>query len=127
MVPPVHNTVKGNRTYLIRSIVSVCVVDTVIDKTYFNVKANIDCDICYFDVVVRISELVVIKCTLWQGGLEGVLEDVPKGVPARDFRRQLQISRYGIYLNNYRYSNIFKTRRSHPRLFKSKRVQHIKR
>ena len=74
--------------------VSVCVVGMVFGKIYFDVKANIDCDICYSDVVARISELVVIKFDFWQGGLEGVLEDVPKSVHVRDFRRQLQISRY---------------------------------
>ena len=74
--------------------VSVCVVGMVFGKIYFDVKANIDCDICYSDVMARISELVVIKFDFWQGGLEGVLEDVPKSVHVRDFRRQLQISRY---------------------------------
>ena len=75
-------------------IVSVCVVGMVFSKINFDVKANIDCDICYFDVVARIQELVVIKFDFWPGGLAGVLEDVPEGIPIRDFRRQLQISRY---------------------------------
>ena len=61
--------------------VSVCVIGMVIGKICFDIKANSDCDICYFDVVARISELVVIKCTFWQGGLEGVLEDIPEGFP----------------------------------------------
>ena len=77
-----------------QTIVSVCVVGIVSGKTYFDVKANIDCDIYYFNIVAQISELVVIKFDFWQGGLEGVLEDVPKSVHVRDFRRQLQISRY---------------------------------
>ena len=42
-------------------IVSVCVIGMVIGKTYFDVKANIDCDICYFDIVARILELIVVK------------------------------------------------------------------
>ena len=75
-------------------IASVCVVDMVIGKIYFDVKANIDCDIYYFNIVAQISELVVIKFDFWPGGLAGVLEDVPEGIPIRDFRRQLQISRY---------------------------------
>ena len=77
-----------------QTIVSVCVVGIVSGKTYFDVKANIDCDIYYFNIVAQISELVVIKFDFWQGGLEGVLEEVPESVPARDFRRQLQISRF---------------------------------
>ena len=61
------------------AIVSVCVVGMVIGKIYFDVKANIDCDICYFDIVARISKLVVIKFYFWQSGLEDVLEEVPEG------------------------------------------------
>ena len=88
--------------YMMTKSVSVCVVGMVIGNIYFDVKANIDCDICYFDIVARISKLVVIKFYFWQSGLEdipeevpegsgleGVLEEVPEGVPVRDFRRQL--------------------------------------
>ena len=59
--------------------VSVCVVGMVICKIYFDVKANIDCDICYFGIVTRILELIVIKFDFWQSGLEDVLKEVPKG------------------------------------------------
>ena len=59
----------------------------IISQTFFDVKSNIDCDICYSNIMARISELVVIKFTFWQGGLEDVLEEVPEGVLARDFRR----------------------------------------
>ena len=81
--------------------VSVCVIGMVIGKTYFDVKANINCDICYFGIVARISELFqqsgledVLKEVPKGSGLEGVLEEVPEGAHVRDFRRQLQISRY---------------------------------
>ena len=86
----------------------------VIGKTYFDIKANIDYDICYYDIMARISELVVIKFTCWQGSLEDVLEEVPKAIPARDFRRQLQISRIRINFDNYRFPNIFKLKGSRP-------------
>ena len=59
-------------------IISVCVVGIVIGKTYFDVKTNNDCDIFYFDFVARILELVIIKCTFWQGGLDRGPDDVPK-------------------------------------------------
>ena len=58
-------------------VVSVGVIGMVIGKTYLHVKANIHCDICYFDIVAWISEVAVIKFDFWRDGLEDVSEGVP--------------------------------------------------
>ena len=38
-----------------------------------------------FDIVARISELIVLKFDFWRDGLE----DVPKSIPAPDFKEAI--------------------------------------